>query len=72
MYVLAAIVLAATIDAAPSELTLADAYRRAREAAGAIRAGEARVEEARGRLIAARGSAREPLPGGGPRDVAEP
>lgn len=54
MYVLAAIVLAATNDAAPSELTLSDAYRRAREAAGAIRAGEARVEEARGRLTAAR------------------
>lgn len=54
MYVLAAVVLAATTDAAPSELTLADAYRRAREAAGAIRAGEARVEEARGRLVAAR------------------
>ena len=54
MYVLAAVVLAATTDSAPTQLTLADAYRRAREAAGAIRAGEARVEEARGRLIAAR------------------
>ena len=54
MYVLAAVVLAATAQAAPSELTLADAYLRAREAAGAIRAGEARVDEARGRLIAAR------------------
>ena len=54
MYVLAAIVLAATADVAPTQLTLADAYQRAREAAGAIRAGEARVEEARGRLIAAR------------------
>ncbi len=53
MYVLAAIVLAATTSAAPSELTLGEAYRRAREAAGAIRAGEARVEEARGRLVTA-------------------
>lgn len=54
MYVLAAALLAASIDTLPAEMTLADAYRRAREAAGAIRAGEARVDEARGRLIAAR------------------
>ena len=54
MYVLAATVLAASTEAVPTELTLHDAYRRAREAAGAIRAGAARVDEARGRLDAAR------------------
>jgi outer membrane protein, heavy metal efflux system len=54
MYLLTAVVLTATTELAPTELTLSDAYRRAREAAGAIRAGEARVDEARGRLAAAR------------------
>jgi cobalt-zinc-cadmium efflux system outer membrane protein len=53
MYVLPVVALAAA-TAAPLELTLADAYRRARESAGAIRMGDASVEEARGRLIAAR------------------
>lgn len=60
MYVLAAVVLAATAEAAPTELTLPDAYRRAREAAGAVLAGAARVEEARGRLLIARAPRENP------------